>query len=233
MPKIGNLKTKIGNLKAKVIEKIDKKVDPYRKEREQAIINLNKKIERYGSAFEDYSVERFKNYRAEFVKFNSFFKQGSTSDFKLVDPKATKTPSQILAGYGFLGSGENINAIEYKIKEILKNDKNKRSKIVQLNGLKEEIKGYEKHKQNFISKLKEETVRLTEIIISLEMSYQEANNEILKFDPKVKENIKKEIDAWKRKLLELRNYVKILTDNSPDIYFKKIDHTINRLEKTK
>lgn len=227
-----NLNRKIKSIKQKVLTKIDKKIDPQRKDRELFLKRYNVLTRKTGSS-KRYLNDRLQQLKSRFSLFNDFFTaNGSPLSFKMVEINYKATPNEIINRKWGARRGDNNNVFEHEIMQIIKNDKNNRSKIQQLKGLKYEIEKFEEKRKFFLSELNNESLILTDNIISLEKEYSLAKDKI-KFDQNTKTQIESEINSWKSILRNIRSYVREINAQQIDVYYKTIENNIARLGKAK
>lgn len=225
-----NINRRITKAKRKIAELIDKKLDPQRKEREIFLRRYSGLSRKAGSP-KEYLGNKFPKLKQRFSLFNEFFTtKGAPLNFKMVNPEYIFTPKEILnRKYG--KRRDNYNVFDHELMEIIKNEKNNKSKIQQLKGLKFEINKFEELRQKFVSQLDKESLAITEKIISLEKEYFLVKDKI-KFDQKTKLSIDQEINSWKNILANLRAFVREINNNPIDTYYKTIDNNISRLSKS-
>lgn len=222
-------KVNLKKIKSRIIEKIDRKLDPQRKERELFLKRIEGKMQKAGPSNEylNSTLIKLKN---RFYEFNDFFVKGKNISFKMADPKYKQTPKEII-DRRFAKPRDNLDLFDHEILKILKQkDKNDKSKIQQLQGLKYNISRFDELKTKFLSELDKEALNVTDTILSLQMDYKSVKDKI-KLDKTVTTTIEKEISAWQVILGNLRAFTRELNARSTDIYLERIDQTINKLSR--
>lgn len=225
------IKKTVTKIKRRIVEKIDKKLDPQRIERQTFLKRYLEKSKKAGSPTAYFSVKLSK-LRTRFYMFNDIIsKKGANVSFKMADAKYMQNPKEIVdRKYG--KQLDNHTLIEREMVKILRNEKNNKSKVQQLIGLKEEIQKLELHKQKFVSELNSESLKITDTIIELERNYVSAKERI-SLDTQTKANIETEINTWKKALGEIRAFTREINNQPIDIYLRQIDHHINILKSKK